>query len=200
MDANVWWWGINSTWSASRLPVWARADTNIYSAWFWKTWFQDLDWGLPWSPEGPDSVACCAHGIALVEEKRMEVEVRRIFFSTSECGMWIQAQGSPERKRLTWASHSVLSLDTQVSHKKRKYDTNGRSNAWRCLVAVPEKNKNMVPEMEAWKLKMVASAFATWNPKMFKKWFPKWKPQMLKKWFRKWKPKMSRKLGERNGP
>jgi hypothetical protein len=55
-----------------------RADTKIYSAWFLKTWFQDLDWGLPWSPEGPDSVACCAHGIALVEEKRMEVEVRRI--------------------------------------------------------------------------------------------------------------------------
>ena len=135
--------------------------------------------------------------------------------------MWIQAQGSPEWKGLTWASHSVLSLDTQVSHKKRKYDTNGRSDAWRCLVAVPEKiktwfpkwklkmskkwflkwkpkiSKTLVPEAEA---KMVASAFATWNPKMSKKWFPKWKPQMLKKWFRKWKPKMSRKLEREMAP
>ena len=25
--------------------------------------------------EGPDSVACCARGIALIEEKRMEAEV-----------------------------------------------------------------------------------------------------------------------------
>lgn len=28
--------------------------------------------------EGPDSVACCARGIALIEEKRMEVEARLI--------------------------------------------------------------------------------------------------------------------------
>ena len=36
--------------------------------------------------EGPDSVACCARGVALIEEKRMEAEVLLILKPGVGCG------------------------------------------------------------------------------------------------------------------